>query len=502
MSITASLKQQLRGCIAPFIGGQFLTSAARPTRSVTSPIDGAELASIAHATIADVDQAVDQARKAIHRDAPWANFTGAHRRDVLLSLSDVVRDHRDEFAALESANSGKPLDDAYLEMDDVIECFRWYAGCADRLHGVMALPGGTNPTMRQYTLRQPAGVCSMVVSFNYPLMLAAWKLAPALACGNAVILKPAIQTPLSSLRFAELTAKLLPPGVLNVLPGGADIGQALSNHVNIDRCSFTGSTAVGREILRASAGSNLKRCTLELGGKAAMIVMPDADMKRAIRDVFDMAFTNTGQNCCAGTRLLVHADIYDSFIAQLKAHTEAAQLGVAKGCVMGPLIDRIQRDRVVAYIERAIADHGQQGELLCGGPNLSNVQAASLPKEYLGIPPTIFHKVPEDAPLACEEIFGPVLSVLAPFHSLDEAIDRANRTPYGLSAAIWTRSLSSADRAVRLLKAGTVWVNHCNTLYPYLPFGGIGQSGFGKDLGQEALDEFSDIKTASMLMDE
>ncbi|KAI8056079.1 aldehyde dehydrogenase [Syncephalis plumigaleata] len=461
MSIaSATIKQQLRGCLTPFIGGRFLPIASRPVQSIVSPVNGQELASIAHATVTDIDEAVKQARAALHRDAPWTNLTGAHRRDVLLSLSEVVRTHRDEFAALESANSGKPIDDAYFEMDDVIECFRWYAGCADRLHGTVALPGGNNPTMRQYTVREPAGICAMVVSFNYPLMLAAWKIAPALACGNAVILKPAIQTPLSSLRFAELTEKLLPPGVLNVVPGGADIGRALSTHDDVDRCSFTGSTMVGREILRASANSNLKRCTLELGGKAAMIVMPDANMERAVRD-------------------------------QLTRYTEAASLGVAKGCVVGPMIDQQQRDRVAAYIERAIADNGKQGELICGGPAIG----------YLGIPPTIFHKVPDNATLACEEVFGPVLAVLTPFHTLDEAIDRANQTPYGLAAAIWTESLSHADKAVRLLRAGTIWVNHCNSLYPYLPFGGIGQSGFGKDLGQEALDEFCNVKTALMVVD-
>ncbi|RKP24957.1 retinal dehydrogenase 2 [Syncephalis pseudoplumigaleata] len=498
--MAASIRQQLRGCVSPFIGGRFLPAAGRTVQPIVSPVDGAELASVAHATVPDVDDAVKQARAAMHRDAPWANFSGARRRDALLSLSEVVRAHRDEFAALESANSGKPIDDAYLEMDDVVECFRWYAGCADRVHGTMALPGGGSPTLRQYTVREAAGVCAMVISFNYPLMLTAWKLAPALACGNAVILKPAVQTPLSSLRLAELSEKLLPPGVLSVLPGGADIGEALARHMDVDRCSFTGSTAIGREVLRASASSNLKRCTLELGGKAAMIVMPDADMARAVRDVFDMAYSNAGQNCCAGTRLLLHADIHESFLAQLKAHAMAAPLGVEKGCVMGPMIDRRQRDRAAAYIERAMADDGRQGELLCGGPRLSEAQAAALPTDYLGIPPTIFHRVPDDAILAREEVFGPVLAVLAPFHTLDEAIDRANRTPFGLAAAIWTQSLSHADKAVRQLRTGTIWVNHCNTLYPYLPFGGIGQSGFGKDLGQEALDEFSNVKTATMLV--
>jgi len=460
------------------------------------------LTEVTHATTADVDQAVELAHKALHRDAPWAKSTGAHRRDILLALSDIVRKHRDEFAALESANNGKPIDEAYSEMDDVIECFRWYAGCADHLRSTMVLPGGTNPTLRQYTVRQPAGVCAMIVSFNYPLMLAAWKLAPALACGNAVILKPAVQTPLSSLRFAELTEKLLPPGVLSVLPGGSEVGQALSCHHDVNRCSFTGSTPMGREILRASADSNLKRCTLELGGKAAIIVMPDADMDQAVRGVFTMAFMNAGQNCCAGTRLLVHDDIYLDFVAKLKSYTEEARLGVAKGCMVGPLIDKAQRDRVVAYIERAIADNGQQGLLLCGGPQLSKTQAADLSSDYLGVPPTIFHKVPDDVSLSCEEIFGPVLSVLMPFQTLDEAIDRANKTVYGLSAAIWTRSLSNTDRAVRLLRAGTIWVNQGNVTYNYLPFGGIGQSGFGKDLGQEALDEFCDIKTASIQVED
>ncbi|RKP05715.1 putative aldehyde dehydrogenase [Thamnocephalis sphaerospora] len=499
----ATVLQKMSRGVSPFIGGQFLPAASRPTRQLISPVDGSVLTTVTHATAADVDDAVQAARTALRHNAVWPSYTGAQRRDALLSLSDLVHRHRDELAALESANCGKPVQIAREDIDEAATCFRWFAGCADRLQGRVALDAGAHQPIHQFTIRQPAGVCALVVSFNYPLLLATWKMAAALACGNAVLVKPAVQTPLTVLRLAELLAEEtgvgLPPGVLAVLPGGAEVGRALVEHPHVDRCSFTGSSAVGSEILRSSAASNLKRCTLELGGKSALLVFPDVDLDRTVEDVYSAMFTNSGQNCCAGSRLLVHVDVHTTFLERLRARAERTLIGVQEGDELGPLIDRAQYDRVRGYIQRAI-DEGQ-GQLLCGGPRLPAAIQAKLPTEFLGVPPTIFHDVSDDALIAREEIFGPVLTVLRPFQSFDEAIERANNTPFGLAAGVWTRSLGTAHRAVQRLRAGTVWVNNYNLLYPYMPFGGIGTSGFGKDMGEEALDEFSDIKTALMCFD-
>jgi aldehyde dehydrogenase (NAD+) len=500
LSGLSAVLQQMRPALAPFIGGTFVSTGTRTIHPLVSPVDGHLVASVASANAEDVERAVQAARCALQWDAPWSNYTGAQRRDTLLAISDLIRQHRDEFAMLESANCGKPIRSAIEDIDETIACFRWFAGCADRLAGQVALNVNANHHMHQYTIRQPAGICALIVSFNYPLMLAAWKMAAALAVGSAVLLKPALQTPLTSLRLAQLIAETdrvaLPPGVFSVLPGDGQVGQALSEHPAVDRCSFTGSGTIGREILRASAKSNLKRCTLELGGKSAILILPDADLDQAVEHVFNGAFSNSGQNCCAGSRLLLHADIHDAFLERLYRRVKETRIGVEDGDELGPLIDQRQFDKVRGFIERAQAQG--QGKLLCGGTTLPDEIRARLPQQFLGISPTIFYDVDDDAEIAHEEIFGPVLTVLKPFQTPEEAVKRANHSVYGLAAAVWTRSLGQAHRIAQQLRAGTVWVNHYNYLYPYLPFGGVGQSGFGKDLGEAALDEFSDVKSISM----
>lgn len=474
--------------VGPFINGKFQpTLSATPSRkALLNPCTEELLENVEEAGPEDVDAAVKCAQAALK--GRWKTFSGRQRRNVLLDIAQAVEQNMWNLTVLEAA-CGKPLEEAKFDIEEVIDCFRYFAGHADKLHGQNF---ATEDNHKSYTVRKPVGVCGLITAFNYPLVLAAWKIAPALACGNAIILKPAPQTPLSSLMLGELIAKHtdLPHGVFNVLPGGEAVGSAIVNHKDIHKCSFTGSANVGRKVMAGAAQANLKKVTLELGGKSPLIVFADADLNQAVEDVFGAIFSNMGQNCCAGSRLFLEKGIEGDFLKKLKARVEEVKIGntLDEAYNFGTMVDRVQFERVMNFIEKAKKDG--DSELLVGGKRHGN-------KGYF-IEPTIFHNVKETAMIATEEIFGPVLSVMKPFTSLDEVLERANATPYGLASGVWTKDLSKAEHCVQELETGVTWVNCYNLCSSHLPFGGVKTSGFGKDLGAESLDEYTTVKAVTM----
>ncbi|KAF9404696.1 Aldehyde dehydrogenase X, mitochondrial [Podila epigama] len=472
----------------PFINGKFQPSlAARPVqRRLLNPCTDALIDTVNEASPEDVDLAVQSAQSALR--GPWKSFSGRKRRNVLLDIASALEANMLKLTAIEAA-CGKPLEEARFDIDEAIECFRYFAGHADKLHG-QSYP--TEDGHKSFTIRKPVGVCGLITSFNYPLVLAAWKIAPALACGNAVILKPAPQTPLSSLMLGELIAKHtdLPAGVFSVLPGGEAVGSAMVGHHGINKCSFTGSGNVGRKVMAGAAASNLKPVTLELGGKSPLIVFADADLDQAVEDVFGAIFSNMGQNCCAGSRLFLEAGIETAFLQKLKERVQKVKIGdsLDEAFDFGAMVDRTQFDRIMAFIETAKKDG--QSKLLIGGQRHGD--------KGCFIEPTVFYDVDDESMLAKEEIFGPVLSVMRPFTSIDEVLRRANATPYGLASGVWTRDVGKAELFVQELETGVTWVNCYNLCSSHLPFGGVKESGFGKDLGVEALNEWTTVKAVTI----
>ncbi|KAF9115205.1 hypothetical protein BGX27_008570 [Mortierella sp. AM989] len=472
--------------VGPFINGKFQPSLAPSTRQVFNPCSEELLETVNEASPEDVDLAVKSAQDALK--GPWKTYSGRKRRDALLDIAKALENNLWELTVLEAA-CGKPLNEAKFDIEDSIECFRYFAGHADKLHGHNF---AIEDNLKSFTVRKPIGVCGLITSFNYPLLLSAWKIAPALACGNAIILKPAPQTPLSSLMLGELIAKhtSLPHGVFNVLPGGEAVGSAIANHKGINKVSFTGSGNVGKKVMTSAANSNIKPVTLELGGKSPLIVFADADLNQAVEDVFGAIFSNMGQNCCAGSRLFLEEGIEADFLAKLRARVEKVKIGdsLDEAYDFGTMVDRVQFERVMKIIESAKAEG--QADLLIGGKRYGD-------KGYF-IEPTIFHNVQETSSLAREEIFGPVLSVMKPFKSIEEALERANATSYGLASGVWTRDSAKAEHCIQELETGVTWVNCYNLCSVHLPFGGVKQSGFGKDLGVESLNEYMTIKAVTM----
>ncbi|GJJ75986.1 hypothetical protein EMPS_08344 [Entomortierella parvispora] len=474
--------------VGPFIDGSFqpTLSPSPATRALLNPCSEELIVNVNEAGPEDVDQAVKVAQAALK--GPWKDFTGRKRRDILLSIANVVESHIKDLTLLEAA-CGKPYAEARLDIEEVIECFRHFAGFADKLHGQSF---ATEENLKSYTLRKPVGVCGLITSFNYPLVLAAWKIAPALACGNTIILKPAPQTPLSSLMFGQLIAKHteLPKGVLNVLPGGEAVGSAIVSHMGIQKCSFTGSGNVGRKVMAGASSSNLKSITLELGGKSPLIVFADADLDVVVEDVFGAIFSNMGQNCCAGSRLFLEKGIEEDFLKKLKARVEQVKIGntLDPQYDFGALVDRAQFERVMGFFERAKKEG--KSELVVGGKRHGS-------KGYF-VEPTIYRNVDEKSTLAVDEIFGPVLSIMKPFSTIEEALERANATPYGLASGVWTKDLSKAERCIQELQTGVTWVNTYNLCSSHLPFGGVKESGIGKDLGAASLDEYTRVKAVTI----
>ncbi|KAI9317012.1 mitochondrial aldehyde dehydrogenase [Dichotomocladium elegans] len=455
------MAQQFLKGLGPFIHNRWVTAGAAK-RQLINPRTRQPLELIHETTEAHVQQAVAGARSSL-----WGQTCGSDRRDALLGIANALEKHKAVLQDLEMLQTGKPREDAVYEIADTIECFRFFAGHADKQFGQTLTEKGLYST----TMREPYGVVGLVTSFNYPLLLAGWKVAPALAAGNSVVLKPAPQTPLTALALAQLAEPYLPPGTLAVLPGGADAGQWLLGHV--DKLSFTGSTRAGQSIMRALA-ENLTPATLECGGKNPVLVLDDADVDVAAAHVAHGAFSNAGQNCCAVSRVLVHRAVHDRFV-------EALVERYAGTVRHGPLIDETQYTRV----RQAIAQAGTR-PIWVGKDE---------PNEGYYVPPTIFAGLPDDAPLATEEIFGPVLTVLEPFDDISSALARANRSPYGLAGGVFSRDFAKAHKVASGLRVGYVWINTYNYMPPYTPFGGRKLSGIGKDLGQAALDDFSFTKS-------
>jgi acyl-CoA reductase-like NAD-dependent aldehyde dehydrogenase len=470
-----------------FIDGSFVPSASGRTFDAISPRDGRILAKVAAGDAEDVDRAVRAARAAFD-DGRWKGLAPAKRKRVLTKFAELIRAHRDEIAVLTSLEMGKPIADAVsIDVPATSNNIAWYGEAIDKLLDEMPF---VDPGALALVTREPVGVVGAVVPWNFPLIMASWKLAPALAAGNSVILKPAEQSPLSALRVAELATEAgLPDGVLNVVPGlGPEAGQALGRHLDVDVIAFTGSTEVGRRFMHYAAESNMKRVFLELGGKTANIVFPDAyDLAAAAAVSAWGIFYNQGEMCTAASRLLVHGDVHDEVMAGVLKRAERMQPGdpLDPATKMGAIVDGDQLQKVMGYVEV-----GQlEGAKLLTGGRRTREETGGLYAE-----PTVFDDVRPDMRIAQEEIFGPVLSTLT-FSSWEEAVEIANGTMYGLAASIWTRDLSVAHKTARALRAGTVWVNCFEEGDITVPFGGVKASGFGRDKSLHAFDKFMDLKT-------
>src|SRR5579859_5433395 len=469
------------------IGGKWVEAASGKRFKTVNPATGEVLAELAEGDAEDINRAVAAARQAFEH-GPWQKLMPAQRGQLLWKLADLVEQHADELAMLETLDNGKPI--KYSRAADVpltADHFRYFAGWATKLEGD-TIPVSV-PNMLTYTLREPLGVVGQIIPWNFPLQMAAWKLAPALACGNTVVLKPAEQTPLTALRLGELMCEAgFPDGVVNIVPGfGETAGAALVAHPDVDKIAFTGSTEVGRKIIQASAG-NLKKLTLELGGKSPNIIFPDCDLKFAIRGALNAIFFNQGEVCTAGSRLFIHQSVYDEVLSGLTAASSKMHLGhgIDPQTDMGPLISQEQLSRVMSYIE--------SGKQAGATPTIGGKRPdGDLAQGYF-LEPTVFDHVHDDMRIAREEIFGPVV-VAMPFEGIEEVAARANASLYGLAAGVWTNDLKKAHKMVKALKAGVIWVNTYNQFDAAAPFGGYKQSGYGREMGHEVLDAYTQTKT-------
>lgn len=470
------------------IGGEWTPAVDGATFVSLNPATGQPLAEVALASEADVDRAVSAARQALEA-SPWGQMSGTERGHLLWKTADLVERYADELAELETLDNGKPIRAArHGDLPQAIKHFRYYAGWASKLEG-STIPVSF-PNQFVYTLREPMGVVGLIVPWNFPLLMAAWKLAPALAAGNTCLLKPAEETPLTALRLGELMLEAgFPAGVVNILTGpGIPTGAALTAHAGIDKVAFTGSTEVGRKIMAAAAGSNLKRVSLELGGKSPNVVFADADLEKAIKGATWAVFSTSGQECVAGARLFVERPVYQQVVDGLAAQAQRIRVGpgFAPKVHIGPLVSARQLETVLGHIE---AGRAAGAELVAGGERLGGDLAGG----YF-VQPTIFTHQDDTLRLAQEEIFGPVVAV-TPFENWEELVARANSTRYGLAAGAWTRDVSQAHRFARAVKAGTVWINSYGLFDAAAPFGGYKESGFGREMGKEALDLYTQTKT-------
>jgi acyl-CoA reductase-like NAD-dependent aldehyde dehydrogenase len=469
------------------INGEWVPAQNGEVFETINPANGQPIGRVALAGPADVDLAVQAARQAF--EGEWSRLPGEERGRLLWKVAELIEANADQLAELETLDNGKPLRvSRHGDIPFAARHFRYYAGWAGKLEGASIPVSIANQFV--YTRQEPLGVVGLIIPWNFPLLMAAWKLAPALACGNTALLKPAEETPLTALRLGELFIEAgFPPGVLNILTGpGLPTGAAIVAHPGVDKVSFTGSTQVGREIMKNAALSNLKRVSLELGGKSPNVIFADADLSKAVKGAVWAIFSTSGQECVAGSRLFVEKSIFQEVVAGLVQ--EAARIRVGNGfgprVHLGPLISAGQLERVLGYIE---AGRHSGAELVSGGARLAGEHAQG----YF-LPPTIFTHNDDSLPLVQEEIFGPVAAV-TPFEDLSELVQRANQTRYGLAAGVWTRDISKAHRFAQAVHAGTVWVNTYGLFDAAAPFGGYKESGFGREMGREALSLYTQTKT-------
>ena len=471
------------------INGQWVEGSGKVFDTI-NPATGEVLTRVAEAGIKDVDQAVEAARKAFDAaGGAWRKMSASERGKILWRIGDLVEKNIEELAELETLDNGKPIfESRYVDMPMVADVFRYYAGWASKIHGETV---NTFNNAFTYTLREPVGVIGAIVAWNFPLLLASWKLGPALACGNTVVLKPAEQTPLTALRFGELALEAgLPAGVLNIITGGPETGAALVKHPGVDKIAFTGSTSVGKEIMRSSADT-LKRVTLELGGKSPNIVFADSAVDSAVKGALNGIFYGKGEVCCAGSRLFVEKKVEDEFLTKLVESSKKIKLGdpLDPRTRLGAIVSQKQMETVLGYIE---AGKKEGATVLAGGK-----RAAVNGDQGYFIEPTIFGGVKNEMKISQEEIFGPVLATLT-FDDIEQVAQLANSNIYGLAAAVWTNDIKKAHQVSRRLKAGTVWINTYGLMDAALPFGGFKQSGFGRELGMHAIEHYTELKTVWM----